>query len=98
MASSSDMHLTQATRSQIPGDNRWTFAGKTDSSPDVGRPSASLPTAVNSVPIDGDITNPEGGYDAWFVVLGAWCGLTASLGIYNTAGVFEVVISESILP
>lgn len=32
------------------------------------------------------------------VVFGAWCGLTASLGIYNTSGVFEVVISQVILP
>ncbi|KAE8141019.1 major facilitator superfamily domain-containing protein [Aspergillus pseudotamarii] len=31
------------------------------------------------------VTYPEGGCDAWLVVLGAWCGLTASLGIYNTA-------------
>ncbi|ETS81753.1 hypothetical protein PFICI_06755 [Pestalotiopsis fici W106-1] len=43
-------------------------------------------------------TYPEGGRDAWLVVLGAWCGLTASLGIYNTSGVFEVVISQVILP
>lgn len=43
-------------------------------------------------------TYPEGGRDAWLVVLGAWCGLTASLGIYNTAGVFDVVISKVILP
>ena len=32
------------------------------------------------------------------MVLGAFCGLTASLGIYNTAGVFEVVVSQVILP
>ena len=36
--------------------------------------------------------------NTWLVVLGAWCGLTASLGIYNIAGVFEVVISKVILP
>ncbi|TGO38642.1 hypothetical protein BHYA_0070g00110 [Botrytis hyacinthi] len=98
MASSSDIHLAQATRSQIPGDNRWTFAAETDSSPDIETPSVSLPTAVNSVPLDGDITYPERDCDAWLAVLGAWCGLTASLGIYDTAGVFEVLISESILP
>ncbi|KAF5869447.1 putative riboflavin transporter mch5 protein [Botrytis fragariae] len=98
MASSSEHGLSQATRSQITDDERWTFADETDSSPDIERPSVPLPTAANSVPIDGEITYPEGGCDAWLVVLGAWCGLTASLGIYNTAGVFEVVISESILP
>ncbi|KAL3479831.1 MFS general substrate transporter [Aspergillus californicus] len=47
---------------------------------------------------DDDITYPEGGRDAWLVVLGAWCGLTASLGIYNTTGVFEAVISKVLLP
>ncbi|KAB8243566.1 major facilitator superfamily domain-containing protein [Aspergillus flavus] len=44
------------------------------------------------------VTYPEGGRDAWLVVLGAWCGLIASLGIYNTAGVFEVVVSKVLLP
>ncbi|KAL8707585.1 MAG: hypothetical protein Q9220_007426 [cf. Caloplaca sp. 1 TL-2023] len=48
--------------------------------------------------VNADVTYPEGGRDAWLVVLGAWCGLTASLGIYNTSGVFEVVIARSILP
>lgn len=51
-------------------------------------------TSVTAVPH----TYPEGGRDAWLVVFGAWCGLTASLGIYNTSGVFEVVISQVILP
>lgn len=45
-----------------------------------------------------DITYPEGGREAWLVVLGAWCGLTAPMGIYNSAGVFEVVVSEILLP
>ena len=55
-------------------------------------------TAVDPAPVDPEVTYPEGGRDAWLVVLGAWCGLTASLGIYNTAGVFEAVISTVILP
>ncbi|KAF7946736.1 hypothetical protein EAE96_009721 [Botrytis aclada] len=97
MAASSDHDSSQATRSQIPDDKRWTFTDETDSFPDIERSSASLSTADNLVPIDGEITYPEGGCDAWLVVLGAWCGLTASLGIYNTAGVFEVVVSKSIL-
>ncbi|RAL02643.1 MFS general substrate transporter [Aspergillus ibericus CBS 121593] len=52
----------------------------------------------NSHSADTKITYPEGGRDAWLVVLGAWCGLTASLGIYNTVGVFEAVISNVVLP
>lgn len=56
------------------------------------------PSTADLTPIDPEVTYPEGGRDAWLVVLGAWCGLTASLGIYNTAGVFEAVISEVLLP
>ncbi|GKZ36518.1 hypothetical protein AbraIFM66950_007636 [Aspergillus brasiliensis] len=55
-------------------------------------------TTTNSTPVDDPIDYPEGGRDAWLVVFGAFCGLTASLGIYNTVGVFEAVISKDILP
>lgn len=75
-----------------------TLADEKGSYPYFESPSPSLPTAVDRTPNDTDVSYPEGGLDAWLVVLGAWCGLTASLGIYNTAGVFEVVISELILP
>lgn len=64
----------------------------------VENPSRYLPTTADPAPVDIEITYPKGGRDAWLVVLGAWCGLTASLGIYNTAGVFEIVISEVLLP
>lgn len=60
--------------------------------------SPSFPQTVDPAPVDSKVTYPEGGRDAWLVVLGAWCGLTASIGVYNTAGVFEVVISQDILP
>ncbi|KAF7588733.1 hypothetical protein BBP40_005259, partial [Aspergillus hancockii] len=56
------------------------------------------PTTADPESADTEFTYPEGGRDAWLVVLGAWCGLTASLGIYNTAGVFEAVISKVLLP
>ncbi|KAM0175821.1 hypothetical protein ACHAPC_009478 [Botrytis cinerea] len=98
MVSSSEHGSKPANRSQIPDDERWTFVDEINFSPNVERPSPSLPTAVNQATVDAEVGYPEGGRDAWLVVLGAWCGLTASLGIYNTAGVFEVVISESILP
>lgn len=45
-----------------------------------------------------EITYPEGGLQAWLVVFGAFCGLTSSLGIYNTSGVFSAVVSETVLP
>ncbi|KAI5272746.1 MFS general substrate transporter [Aureobasidium subglaciale] len=57
------------------------------------------PEKVDTVAIPTEDTiYPEGGTQAWLVVLGAWCGLTASIGVYNTTGVFSVIISSTILP
>lgn len=91
MAPSSEHSSSRINVSHIADDEKR-------SSPHVEKPSPSLPTAVDPVPVDTETVYPEGGRDAWLVVLGAWCGLTASLGIYNTAGMFEVVISRVILP
>lgn len=82
----------------ISFDEKETFADAQSSSFHAESPSSSLPTTLGLLPVDVEVTYPEGGRDAWLVVLGAWCGLTASLGIYNTAGVFQVVISQTILP
>nr|POE85507.1 riboflavin transporter mch5 [Quercus suber] len=65
---------------------------------DEERTSASNSTPSDKANSSIEVTYPEGGRDAWLVVLGACCGLMASLGIYNTAGVFEVVVSQTILP
>ncbi|KAL2030083.1 hypothetical protein VTO58DRAFT_109276 [Aureobasidium pullulans] len=59
--------------------------------PDLEKSSAPLPDPSDLT------TYPEGGTRAWLVVLGAWCGLTASIGLYNTTGVFSVIISNTIL-
>ncbi|KAI9150500.1 putative transporter MCH4 [Paramyrothecium foliicola] len=58
-------------------------------------PSLSVPSDV--VHVDDDITYPEGGREAWLVVVGAWCGLASSIGLYNSTGVFEAYISREIL-
>jgi hypothetical protein len=61
-------------------------------------PSRPDPEKATSTPYsDLQTTYPEGGTRAWLVVLGAWCGLTASIGLYNTTGVLSIVISSSIL-
>jgi hypothetical protein len=57
--------------------------------------SCLVPTLI---PMEKTTTYPEGGTEAWLVVFGAFCGLTASLGIYNTSGVFSAVLSHVILP
>ncbi|KAI1108166.1 major facilitator superfamily domain-containing protein [Nemania sp. NC0429] len=46
---------------------------------------------------DDDVTYPEGGLRAWLVVLGAWSGLAASLGVYNSTGVIEAYLSRELL-
>ncbi|KAJ5307113.1 hypothetical protein N7476_007769 [Penicillium atrosanguineum] len=83
--------------SRTAGDTE-TSVSRDDSSSDVEKTSRKSRQATSSSPLDDEITYPEGGRDAWLVVIGAWCGLTSSLGIYNTSGVFEVVMSKVILP
>ncbi|QKX63866.1 uncharacterized protein TRUGW13939_11037 [Talaromyces rugulosus] len=69
-------------------------------SPSHKTPSQRLPTVYQDTSDTETYTEtyPEGGLDAWLVVLGAWCGLAASIGIYNTAGVLEVIVSKVLLP
>lgn len=98
MALSSEHGVSLIDVLHISDDEKESFADDQGSPPHVEKPSPSLLTAVDPAPVDTEVTYPEGGRDAWLVVLGAWCGLTASLGIYNTAGVFEAVISKVILP
>lgn len=40
-----------------------------------------------------DETYPEGGWEAWLVVFGSWCGLVAALGVLNTIGTFQTYVS-----
>jgi Major Facilitator Superfamily len=37
---------------------------------------------------------PEGGYRAWLVVFGSWCGLLASIGMTNIMASFQTYISQ----
>ncbi|KAI1343401.1 major facilitator superfamily domain-containing protein [Xylariaceae sp. FL0016] len=46
-----------------------------------------------AVTLLGDETYPEGGLEAWLVVLGSWCGLLASLGLMNTIATFQTYVS-----
>ncbi|TDZ40791.1 MFS transporter asaE [Colletotrichum trifolii] len=43
---------------------------------------------------DHDSTYPEGGFQAWTVVLGAWCAMVPSMGLLNTLAVLQAWISE----
>jgi MFS family permease len=48
-----------------------------------------------SVASDNDnVTYPEGGLEAWLVILGSFMGLVAALGCMNTVGVYHSYIAE----
>lgn len=99
MATSPENSSSLTDISDAPYDKKETLPGNEHSSPStVEKASPHLLTTADQVPLDCEVTYPEGGRDAWLVVLGAWCGLTSSLGLYNTSGVLEVVISKVILP
>lgn len=53
---------------------------------------AGPPTSALS---SGDeIRYPEGGLQAWLVVFGGFCGMTAAFGFMNTIGVFQAYLVE----
>ena len=54
--------------------------------------------AGGSTFVDEEITYPEGGFKAWLVVFGAFCGTASSIGVYNTSGLFEAYMSQQLLP
>lgn len=67
------------------------------SHPIASRPEdgASLSDAVlrESTDPDGN-TYPEGGLQAWLVVVGSWMALFGSLGLLNSIGTFQAYISK----
>lgn len=40
-------------------------------------------------PSEESLDYPEGGWEAWGVVLGAWCAMLPSMGLLNTIGVLH---------
>ncbi|KAI1128567.1 major facilitator superfamily domain-containing protein [Nemania abortiva] len=61
--------------------------------------SAYLPqnTAENEniVADDEESSYPEGGPQAWLVVLGAWCAMIPSMGLLNTLAILQAWVSEN---
>lgn len=41
---------------------------------------------------------PEGGTQAWLVVLGAWCAMIPSMGLLNTLAILEAWVASDELP
>ncbi|KAF2969243.1 hypothetical protein GQX73_g4353 [Xylaria multiplex] len=47
---------------------------------------------------DESTSYPEGGPEAWLVVLGAWCAMIPSMGLLNTLAILQAWVSENELP
>ena len=61
----------------------------------------TLPEKISPSPDDSvllpedEISYPEGGLQAWLVVLGGWCAMFAAFGIANSLASFQAYISEN---
>ena len=53
--------------------------------------SASTPSSTETA--KDEIVYPEGGLQAWLVVLGSFCGMFAGFGYMNTIGIYQAYIS-----
>ncbi|KAI1438108.1 major facilitator superfamily domain-containing protein [Xylaria sp. CBS 124048] len=61
--------------------------------------SGALPAGdatIEIVDVDDEATSyPEGGLEAWLVVLGAWCAMIPSMGLLNTLAILQAWLSEN---
>ncbi|KAI1487653.1 major facilitator superfamily transporter [Biscogniauxia mediterranea] len=62
---------------------------------DETTPEHSDAESGRAVTLLGEETYPEGGLEAWLVVLGAWCCLLASLGLMNTVATFQTYVANN---
>ncbi|PQE32830.1 riboflavin transporter MCH5 protein [Rutstroemia sp. NJR-2017a WRK4] len=95
--------MNQETKSHV-GHPTATASQLVDFNPQPGQASVKQiiqakespsPSSVDDSEVE--ITYPEGGIEAWSVVLGSWCAMTAGFGIVNSTGVLQAYISNTIL-
>lgn len=55
----------------------------------------SGPHYPNNAGEKDQVTYPEGGLEAWLVVLGSFLGMTASFGYMNTIGIYEAYLNTN---
>ncbi|KAJ2983387.1 hypothetical protein NUW58_g6258 [Xylaria curta] len=59
------------------------------------RASARVQNTVNGLEADDELASyPEGGLEAWLVVLGAWCAMIPSMGLLNTLAILHAWVSD----
>ena len=91
MASALDVHLQVR---HIDKDPR--YGSPLDASPSCDGPRAlSLEIGLDSPHVPyGEDDYPEGGLEAWLVVLGAWCAMVPTTGMINTFGVLQAWVAQ----
>jgi hypothetical protein len=57
--------------------------------------STETTDAANAIVDNEESDYPEGGTQAWLVVLGAWCAMVPSMGLLNTLAILEAWVSTN---
>ncbi|KAI0446089.1 major facilitator superfamily domain-containing protein [Xylaria telfairii] len=60
----------------------------------IERASTEARNTADNVEADDESTYPEGGREAWLVVLGAWCAMIPSMGLLNTLAILQAWVLE----
>ncbi|KAI1394198.1 MFS general substrate transporter [Hypoxylon trugodes] len=95
---SSPVHLDE--KSQLPNINPNSGGGPEDQtghSHPVGNATAGVASSSSSSLSNGDDEDefPEGGLEAWLIVLGSFCAMMSVYGLINVAAVFESYFSTN---
>jgi hypothetical protein len=94
-----DVHGSPPPLNQHPTDDTPTITKEPTISPKhkrEGNCDSTKPTDAANTTVDTEESNyPEGGTQAWLVVLGAWCAMVPSMGLLNTLAILEAWVSTN---
>lgn len=82
--------FTTENRAELPNPNSHPAGGTSPGGTSPG--GTSEPDDGPATLLGDDETYPEGGLQAWLVVLGAWCALLAAPGLMNSIATFQTYI------
>ncbi|KAI1302659.1 major facilitator superfamily domain-containing protein [Xylaria venustula] len=82
-----------------PGDEMAVHNHSTDVPQRLEQTSSRARSTPEDAETDDEAASyPEGGTEAWLVVLGAWCAMISSMGLLNTLAILQAWVSENELP
>jgi hypothetical protein len=95
MAPETSQPAPPATAPRLPSDAAATSKGKDINDHELPtHPTSACPEQQHALDRDAGGKYPEGGLQAWLVVLGAWCAMLPSMGLLNTIGVLQAWVAE----